>query len=95
LTVKLKLPFVVGVPEIVLPLSVRPPGSAPWIVQVIGGVPPFAAKVCEYAVPTTPLARDVVEIVSVGAVTVMPTLFPVYPGDDAVIVAGPAATPVT
>ena len=61
LTVKLYVPEAVGVPEIVLPLSVRPVGSEPAEMDhVYGLVPPLAASVCEYAVLVVPLGRDVV-----------------------------------
>ena len=52
---KVNVPAVVGVPEIV-PLdaaSVRPAGNAPALtLQLYGVVPPLAGNVVEYAVPT-------------------------------------------
>jgi hypothetical protein len=62
--VKLKEPDAVGVPEIVpAEDNVRPPGSAPALMlQLYGWVPPLAASVVEYAVPTRPDGTDVVVI---------------------------------
>jgi ABC-type thiamin/hydroxymethylpyrimidine transport system permease subunit len=59
-TVKLELPFAVGVPEITpLPAaSVSPVGRLPAVTdQVYPGVPPLACSVCEYAVPSVPEAN--------------------------------------
>lgn len=55
--VKVYVPATVGVPDSmpVAPLSDSPLGSAPDLtVKVYGAVPPLAARVVEYAVPTTP-----------------------------------------
>jgi hypothetical protein len=47
-TVKLDEPAPVGIPEIVLPESVRPAGSDPVDTDhVYGGVPPVALSPCE------------------------------------------------
>jgi hypothetical protein len=47
-------------------LNVRPAGRAPDAsVQLYGAVPPVAARVALYVVPTTPFASDVVVIASV------------------------------
>ncbi len=74
-TVKLNEPDAVGVPEIVPPVeSVTPPGNAPELTfQVYGVVPPLAASVVEYAVPTWPEGTELVEIVTgvTAAVTVI------------------------
>jgi len=53
-----------GVPDIVLPVRIRPSGSIPDATdQVYGGVPPLAVKLCgEYAEPTVPLGKDKVEM---------------------------------
>jgi hypothetical protein len=54
---KLNVPAVAGVPLIVpvAALRPRPDGNAPLLRdQVYGGVPPLAAKVWEYGVPTAP-----------------------------------------
>jgi hypothetical protein len=62
--VKLKEPDAVGVPEIV-PLAdkPRPAGKAPEAtLQLYGVVPPVAASVVEYAVPTCPAGIEVVVI---------------------------------
>jgi hypothetical protein len=64
LIVKLNDPDAVGVPEIV-PVAERdrPPGKAPELMlQVYGVVPPVAASVVEYAVPTCPAGTKVVVI---------------------------------
>ena len=51
--------------------SVKPVGNVPAVsCQVKGVVPPAARRVCEYAVPTTPFARDVVVTVSTGGAIV-------------------------
>jgi hypothetical protein len=48
LTVKLDDPAAVGVPEIVLPERLNPPGRAPVATDhVYGGDPPAAFSVCE------------------------------------------------
>lgn len=57
----------VGVPLIkpVNEFSARPPGKVPEMrVQVYGAVPPVAVNVCEYDVPTWPIASDAVVIIS-------------------------------
>ena len=68
---------VVGVPLIAAPDSVRPAGSVPDVTDhVYGGVPPVAANVCEYAVPTVPFERgDGVVMVSGGGSIVMANCF--------------------
>jgi len=71
ITVKLNVPKVVGVPEIVPPdpPSVKPVGSVPelmlhkWVV-----VPPEAASVAVYEAPCCPLGKEVVVMIS-GVVT--------------------------
>ena len=67
-TVKLKLPAVVGVPEMVpAVLSVRPPGRDPELVpteNVYVPTPPDAASACEYGEPTVPEGSEEVDIVS-------------------------------
>ena len=64
LTVNEDVPVVVGVPEItpVDELRVKPAGSDPLaMAQVVyEPVPPEAAKVSEYALPTTPYGRELV-----------------------------------
>jgi hypothetical protein len=62
--VKVKVPEAVGVPESMPPAeSVKPAGSAPELMlQVYGVVPPDAASVVEYAVPTWPAGTEVVVI---------------------------------
>jgi len=64
--VKEDVAAVVGVPEIAPAVeSVKPEGSVPDAsVHVYGELPPVAAKVAEYAVPTVPPASEVVETVS-------------------------------
>jgi hypothetical protein len=63
LTVKLKVPEDVGVPEItpVEALMESPGGREPALIdQVYGFFPPVAVSVAEYAVPTLPEGSDVV-----------------------------------
>jgi hypothetical protein len=69
-TVKLDRPALVGVPLIVPPLPrLRPAGSDPEVtVHEYGVVPPEAARVDEYAVPTVPLGSEAVVTVSVNPV---------------------------
>ena len=65
--VKLKVPAAIGVPDSnPLPLRVSPPGNDPEArLNTNGPVPPEAASVCEYAVPTVaPGNVEAVEIPS-------------------------------
>jgi hypothetical protein len=68
-TVKFPVPAAVGVPVMVPPwVSDRPAGSEPVVVDhVLPPVPPPAASVRLYAVPTVPGGSDVVLILSVAA----------------------------
>src|SRR5512134_3616853 len=70
-TVKLDVPTVVGVPLIVPPVDrLSPAGRLPAETdQLYGVVPPVAARVWLYAVPTVPPGRLDVEIVGATAVT--------------------------
>ena len=67
-TVKLVVPAVVGVPEIVpVLLKFNPAGKLPLVtLQVMVPVPPATCNVALYAVLTTPSGRDVVVMVSPG-----------------------------
>ena len=48
------------------PFNDKPFGNTPEVMlQVYGVVPPVAVKVAEYAAPTWPLGRDVVEMVRI------------------------------
>ena len=70
-TVKLDEPVVVGVPEIVLPASVKPAGRVPLAIEnVYGGDPPFAFSDCEYGTSTVPGAKEEVLMVKAGALIV-------------------------
>ena len=94
--VKLYVPLVVGVPEIVpVPLlSVRPGGSEPLSSDhAYGLVPPVAASVREYWLPTLPFDSDDVVIANVAACTVRDVL-PLTDPNVALMVELPAATPV-
>jgi hypothetical protein len=65
----------VGVPEITLLESVKPPGNDPLSTLHVIGVVPEAASVWLYAVPTVPPANVVVVIVGAvpaGGVTTPP-----------------------
>src|SRR2546421_146265 len=71
--VKLDIPAAVGVPGMAPVLAPRlsPAGSAPAVTdQVSGAVPPAAAAVCAYAVPSVPPGRDVVVMLSADAITI-------------------------
>ena len=63
--------------------NVKPPGSVPEVSDhVYGMVPPLAANVCEYAVPTWPLDSDNIVIVSVaGAIVSVRLTFAVCAGE--------------
>jgi hypothetical protein len=65
--VKFDVPGLDGFPVIVPPpLSVKPCGSVPAVTdQVLPPLPPDAASVCEYAVPTVALGSD--EVVTASA----------------------------
>ena len=70
-TVKLLVPAVPGVPEIVPPADrLNPEGSVPRdTVHVYGANPPDAASAWEYAVPTAPAGSDAVVIAKAGLTT--------------------------
>src|SRR5579872_5941660 len=72
-TVKFEVPAVDGVPATPPELfSESPAGSVPALtVQLYGAVPPFAVKVCEYAVPTIPLGSAEVVIVKPAPITIV------------------------
>jgi hypothetical protein len=66
------VPLVVGVPEITPVLAERtsPAGSCPEVrLHVYAGVPPVAARVAVYGVPTMLCGRTVVEIAKGAALT--------------------------
>jgi hypothetical protein len=71
--VKLNEPDAVGVPEIVPALDkVRPAGRAPELMlQLYGAVPPLAANVAEYTVPSWPETTEAVVICTGVAAIVM------------------------
>jgi hypothetical protein len=72
-TVKVAVPATVGVPLIVPPADkLSPLGNDPVATDhEYPPVPPVAASVWLYAVPTVPLGSEAVEIVSCGAATVI------------------------
>jgi hypothetical protein len=82
--VKFAVPDVVGVPLIapVPAFSVSPTGSAPVVtLHVYGVVPPVAASVREYAVPTIPAVNGLaVLMVSVAGLIVSANAFDVVCG---------------
>ena len=59
-TVKVNVPAVVGVPEMVLPERVKPAGRLPLSMLQVMGAAPVAARVWLYASPTLPPDRVVV-----------------------------------
>jgi hypothetical protein len=69
LTVKSNAPAAVGIPEMVFPESVKPPGKSPLSTLHVMGAVPVAASVWLYAVPTSPSGNDAVVIA--GAVPVV------------------------
>src|SRR6185369_15111786 len=81
-TVKLNVPAVVGVPEMV-PLDAKfsPRGIAPAVaVHVYPPLPPVAASVAEYAVPTVaPRKEDVVTLSAGLAIVIARALVAVVP----------------
>ena len=72
-TSKFEVPAVVGVPEMTPALLIASPaGSDPVDSdQLYGVVPPVAARVVEYAVPTVPPGSVVVEMASGAGFTVI------------------------
>ena len=58
------VPAAVGMPLIVPALLIERPLGKPLADHVYGETPPVAASVAEYAVPTVPAGRVVVEIAS-------------------------------
>ena len=70
-TVKVEVPAVVGVPEIVPPASVNPAGSDPLDTDhAYGAVPPLAFSACEYATPTVPPGNEDVVTLNPGPLTI-------------------------
>jgi hypothetical protein len=62
--VKLGELTVVGVPEIVAPLKLKPAGSVPALIDhVYGLVPPVAVRVWLYATPTTPAMSGELDVI--------------------------------
>jgi hypothetical protein len=72
-TVKLEVPNAVGVPDIVPPAErVSPAGKVPAeTVQLNGGVPPAALKVCEYGVPSVACGSGPALMETAAGLTVM------------------------
>ena len=68
-TVKLDVPAVVGVPlKTPAALRVNPAGGVPTVTnQLYGGVPPVAANVWLYAVPTVPAVSGLVVVIAGAA----------------------------
>ena len=68
-TVKLDVPAVVGVPlKTPAALRVNPAGGVPTVTaQLYGGVPPVAANVWLYAVPTVPAVSGLVVVIARAA----------------------------
>jgi hypothetical protein len=71
-TVKFEVPAADGIPEIApAPLSDSPAGSEPEATDhLYPPLPPVAASVCEYAVPTVPLGSDEVATASAGLIAI-------------------------
>ena len=65
-----KVPGAVGVPESVPSAARLNPAGNPEPAHVYGGVPPLAASLVEYVLPTVPPGNVVVETVSGAMVTV-------------------------
>src|SRR5450759_2067890 len=57
-------PAAVGVPEIAPAADMLRPAGSPLALKVSGAVPPDAAKLAEYAVPTVPMGAEAVVIAS-------------------------------
>ena len=72
-TEKFDVPNAVGVPDMVPPAErVSPAGSVPAVtVQVKGGVPPAAFKLCEYGVPSVACGSGPPLIVNAAGLTVI------------------------
>lgn len=81
-TVKLEVPVVVGVPEIVPELlNVNPAGKLPLSLQVMVPTPPVDCSAALYGVLTTPLGRDVVVMASRGLIVMLSAWFTVCGGE--------------
>ena len=72
ITVRLEVPGAVGVPLTVQPLSVRPAGSVPDVIeQLYGVVPPLAPIVALYTTPTVPSGSELVSVNAAGLMTMV------------------------
>ena len=59
-----------GVPEITPPVLMVSPEGSPVAVHDNGALPPLAARVAEYAIPTTPFANDAVVTDGAAAIVI-------------------------
>jgi hypothetical protein len=71
-TVKLEVPTVVGVPPMTQPVSVRPAGRVPVLIeQLYGVVPPLAPMVALYTTPTVPSGSVLFSVSAAGLITIV------------------------
>ena len=70
-TTMVAAPGAVGVPEIAPAADMLMPAGSPLALKVYGAIPPDAAKLAAYAVPTVPLGADAVVIANAAAAMVM------------------------
>lgn len=72
MTVMFEVPGAVGVPPTVQPVSERPAGNVPDVIeQLYGVVPPFASIVALYTTPTVPLGKEFVSVSAAGLITIV------------------------
>lgn len=72
MTVIFEVPGVVGVPPTVQPVSERPAGKVPEVIeQLYGVVPPLASIVALYTTPTVPFGNVFVRFSAAGLITMV------------------------
>jgi hypothetical protein len=78
--VKVEVPAIVGVPEMVLPVKVSSAGRLPAVIdQVYGLVPPVASRFAEYGTVVVPAASDAVVTVTGVVIVIERSLVDVRP----------------
>src|ERR1039458_3229637 len=70
-TTMVAAPGAAGGPEIAPAADMLMPAGSPLALKVYGAIPPDAAKLAAYAVPTVPLGADAVVIANAAAAMVM------------------------
>jgi hypothetical protein len=89
ITVMFEVPGAVGVPPTVHPVSERPAGNVPDVIeQLYGVVPPLVSIVALYTTPTVPLGKEFVIVRAAGLITMVS-------GPDVVCVGEPESVTLT